>query len=707
MKADKTILEFLKSGKNEEILNIDNEQIKVSSVELKHGLKLIFRHTSDNYDNLLLQETKSPLFIVDKDGEILFMPKSRGYNSYRWLNNDNKFIDHLTEEDRQRISSMELKIANECFTILKENLSIIDKKILETIDLEEYREDAIKRFKEKQELTFPLQASDIIFNQDIIADYFYDKKSLSQNIFSCLSQRKLYEYERYIAHKECIRQYKKALESNPELKGLNDICTAVNGSVQSFTIHYTNLKGEHKKHSFKKNVSKMDLVNKTILNHQVLDTIPIESIDKITWRNDVLYDAKKYDKLKFSEEQTASRFILLGHSDDVKSIHFDNEKIMTSVILTNPVFMDMSSPRLLSSNDFIINLMKNIKSESNQFLANCMPGLDFYELRSNFLSKKYIFLHTSPVLKNTKEFIMNYLNVCGDNDYNSHYNIGFGTGPTSYTKDFFDCITPFTTSFEFCKFLIENAGVEKIIDLIPEEFVNKDKMIETLQGVKEKSRYSFRIYDKINSIENLQKLFDEREIRQSLCYLHDNVLKNREFILDNITPSSNPLTTSVIYDLYYKDEEIIDKIINTINHESDCKKFLNYAHIRTTDSFEIFQLCNKNINFFSTLMADDVKIFMDGEFSDVESIDVSNNDINITTPNCVFNINRYGNITIINRENPDNKFSLNLFVTEIDYIQNTISEKLKENFKLRSRIFNSVVDETVSNYHKKDIEEER
>lgn len=676
MKIKKEILDIINSDKCITLSNMG--QLKLSSMKIKNDLNLVFYIKSDDFNNAFCEERKVPLLIINENNEIVYIKKER-------INYPIKIIDallekNITDVELKNINEQESNIIDAVFNLLKENLPILDAKILESIDLEPYRESAINKHKNRQEINFPIEKRHIILTPDLVSDYLCDSKNIKPNILSLLNDYNLSRYESYVAEKECIRQYIQQINDNPELKSLNDICSIIDKDIKSFVIHYHDLKQNDKKQVFKKNVTKIKTTNKSILNHQVLDTIPIELIDKITWGNKILYDKNNYIPLNFSKEETALRCLLLNHVDFLSSENLDNKDIMTKACLIKVDNMKYLSKKLKTDKDFILNIAKNIKNETNSLINDCTDR-SIYS-RTNYQTKMDVFVNSSPELKSQKSFIVSYINLFNKLDYNNHT-----FSNHTYVKELINSLKKFISSFEFCKLIVDKVGVgAEIINIIPEQFINKKEMIDILSE-KEKEHRNTQAYKKLNTVENLKSIYSDKEISDLLCFLHPNILDDRNFIYNYI--GANSLQNDSIINIYKEDTDIMDKIIS-ISNESGCALYLKYFGIKKTDSNKLFELCNKNIQFLPFLSDDDFKTFVEAELFEVESISVNNKHIILETSNCKFNI-KENEIYILNKDKPE--FT---DITYFPYIKQRLADILKEKFKTRSKIYNSIVNEILN-----------
>lgn len=710
MKLKQELIDFIKSEDKE--LFFDDERFPriITKEPLYGGYTLLLQESSSNLKNKLLSKTIAPLAIVDKNNEILYMPNSYKYNFANDVKNIAACSDNPEELKKEvdilyaQIMMLTKDIENEVFRILKEKLPLLDKQILSSINLDNYREKAIEKYKKKEEVEFPLSMNSISITQDLFVYYLADRSKLEANILDGISDYHFSNYEKYVAERECIRQYVEYIETNPDFKRQSDICSIIDGDKQSYAINYHDLKGNSKKYSFKKNVSRMTALNRTVLDYQVLDGIPIELIDTITWRSNILYDAKEYSKTKITEEETAIKLLLMGKVDEVASSHLDNEDIMIKVLTVNTTLLPKASNRLQNDINFIFNVMNNLEQNRSNFIQSCCS----YNAASTALysaSKQNVYSLLPDTLRKSKEFLVRYMNLLNPEEYNCHFS-HYGTiSGRPYSKTLEEDLSLYTSSYEFSKLILEKVGCNAyVINMIPNEFFERNEILKILKEKKELTKSNCTAYTKIDKIKNLEYIYTQDEIQKNICSLSNVILHNREFILKNITSSA--LQSDTIFNIYEHDAEVVDKLIANATTRFYCDKFINYAKIDKTDSIKMFELCSKNIAFLELLQDNDAKLFIDGELSEIENISVVEDLIKIRTPNCTLELSKNKNITILSNDDPDKKATMYRFNTAGKYLEEKVLEILQENFKLRSRLYESVVTEII--YENKDrICEER
>lgn len=707
MKLKQDFLDKIKLGEDFEYI-IDNKLSKIIVEPLENNYTLLLQYSSSNIKNKLIHTTISPLAILNDKDEIVYFPMASNYRVQNLLNSivqykdETKSLDEVTDF-RMKMSNFQTTMLDDLYDTLMKNLPLLNKKIIKSMDLEEYREKAIEKYKKKQDLEVPIAKTSIALTQDLLVYYITDKKKLEDNILDCLSDYSLANYERYVAEKECIRQYVEYIETNPDFKRQSDICAIIDGDKQSYAINYHDQKGNKLKHSFKKNISRMEALNKTVLDYQVLDKIPIELIDTISWRNNILFDSQNYSSTKISEEETAVKLGLLDKFDEINPKYLNDPKVMYQILMSNINAFKYMSPALQLDTDFIVKVMAGIKQEKSDFIDKCYSSEMSYTLR-NASSKKNIYTQLSPTLKKDKRLLIEYIKLLSEKEYGQQFSSPYPMYGSSFSKEFQDAISLYVSSYEFSKLLIDKVGFnEQIIDMIPEEFLNRQEMLDLLKEKMATYKTPCAAYKKMSSIKNLKFLYDDLQIKRNICMLSDEVLNDKKFVCDNL--SDYALSTDRIFNLYKYDEEVMDKLLVSFSSETHCQKYLDYSEISRSDSLKMFELCSKNIGFITRLSDDDKKIFIDGELSEIENVYVSiDNSINIVTPNCTLKIrSTRGNaaFSFVDNNNTNLEAWFSRYSNAGQHLETKVLEILQKNFKLRSKLYESVVDEVINNYKPK------
>lgn len=671
----------------------------VSLLFLEHldeNHNLISLVNSSNVKNKLCEQYITPIYIVDKDFNIEFIMDNWRTKAIHEHTIDGTPIE-ISEFSKDCLNLNTVINAKIQEKILSE-LSTLDEKILKTVDLEKYKEGAMRLYFDKRKPEFNLGRT-VQMDQNILIDFLDNKGELKRSVISALSDGHLAKYEEYVAQKEIIKQYEETLKTEPGLKNINAIINIVNNDKQSYSIKYHDMRGNAKKGQFKKNVTNLKMINNTIIKHNVLSTIPIELIDEISWRSTILYEKDKTCPFKYSDKDTAVRLALLEHVEDISPAMFHNPDFVIEAISQHARLLKVFPEESYNNKDIVLKIMKNIQQTSPDIMQQCLPNHNTWEHR-NHQTIFYIFQNLPNSLKTDKEFLKEYLPLHNGQlipMYTSY------AATSTYLEDLLKSIAPYLSDVKFAKIALESTGFDKrIVEATPDYVINDPEILNSILENK-KQGMNMAIFKKIQNIDDLEKIFEKNFIQSHICDLSPNILCNRKYIYNNITNSA--LMSDNIVSIYNEDTDMINKLFENAQYTDCCKTFLDVIY-PGADNIKIFELCSKNIFFYQLLKDDDKKIFIDGEMSDIENIHVDLTNIQITTPNCKIEIDPYGTIHIENKERPGEKCVMKASRGYDEYLEEKVIEALKDKYRLRSKIFDSVIRETLEN-HVTSREEER
>jgi hypothetical protein len=348
MKVKKEIQEFYK--KNEKMAILDTTH-RLDFEEI--GNYILFSVVSSNdFNNKFENVERFPLVLTDKNLEVKFLKRINF-----WKNRECMYylVDKEQSAEIDEVSTgVESFMRNKVYDILKEVLPALNPEIIKNMDESDYMDYAINEYKNKRELRYPLSSSSVQLTPEIVIMCLENDPKLKDKALMALSDTSIESYETYICRTECQRRYLERLEKNPKTKQLSDLISAIEEDKKSFTIHYHDLAGKQLKDTFKKNISNMDKINKTILTYEVFNKIPVELIDKITWRSDVLYDASNYSDIEVDKVNTGIKCCLLGNKSlvpfDLKCNKDLAYKVLTFKSLLIICFLPPALLFLLKSN---------------------------------------------------------------------------------------------------------------------------------------------------------------------------------------------------------------------------------------------------------------------------------------------------------------------------------------------------------------------
>lgn len=694
MKINEEIKNFLDSSDTFLKRETDSEQIKFSKENLQDGYKLLYIHNKYNSKNKFSSENVIALCLFNKNNEPIYTPDNGwGYGLSNLLNT-------IVEDDNERYelktNSLQLSntIKDEISKFADSEIKILNPQILTEKNIKNYKEEAIKKYKNNNNVENPIQKQNICITPESIITYLENPKDLNKCLLDCLPDSTIEKYEKYVLYNKCIEEYKEEIENNPKLQKINAILEVLNGDKQSYNINYHTPNGAIKKENFKKNISNMRFINKTMLDYEVLLNIPIEFIDTITWRNNILFDSKNYPKSTFTKDESTIRYGLLNSTHDLGYI---NDNIAFTLCNVCPCYINDIDASFLNNKEFILKLIKNVDNipdKYEDFLTKCV---DDSWTKKQYRYKTYFYSKATTTVQTDKDFLENYIETFKSTEYNSHLSYY----DKDYVENFGNAIKKYINDYDFTKLVLNKVGANKdIIDLIPKRFIEMPDTIKILANHSQQA-YAFK---RITSLTNLRSVYSNHDIRKHLCDLNFNILNNRDFVKDNIT--SFALNDTTILELYGEDREIMDKIIKEVSTRRNVNTIIDFFKLEK-DPIKKFELASKNTLFLETLSDNDKEIFFDGELADIENINITNNEILITTANCNFKC--LNNRIFIYPKDYANDSNKNYYFDDETLLkaEEKIVEILKENYKLRSKLYVSVVNELTTKQKEKNKEVER
>lgn len=700
MKLKNEIMEQLKKQKVATV-SLQDRYAREPSISLiileslNENHNLISLVSSSNTKNKLCEQYITPLYMTDKNFNIEFL-----MDSWRTKTTHVQILDAPEEEilDFSRTcNSLNMAINTKIQEKILAELSTLDEQILKTVDLTKYEESAQRLFLDKKQPTFDLR-NIVQMDQNILMDFIDNDGELKRSVISALSDSHLARYEVYVAEKELLRQYQERLDTEPALKNINAIINIVNNDKQSYSIKYRDMRGNTKKGQFKKNVTNLKMINNTIVKHNVLSTIPIELIDEISWRSTILYKKDEAYPFEFSDKDTAVRLALLGHVDDISPAMFHNQDFVIDAISQHTRLLKVFPEESYNDRDIALKIMKKIEQTVPAMMNDCLTDHNVWEHRG-YQSIFYVFQNLPNAVKTDKDFLKEYLKLHNGQllpTYTSY------TMPKPYVDDLISCIAPYLSDVQFAKIALENTNFDKrIVATVPDYVINDPEILKSIMEHKKYTETNMEIFRKIQQISDLEKIFDKSFIQKNICELSGNILCSRAYIYDNIT--NDALYSDNILSIYSEDAEMINKLFEKAKYKECCKMYLDTVYPRA-DSIKIFELCSKNIFFYNLLKEDDKQIFIDGEMSEIENIYVTPVDIQITTPNCKITVDVHGSIEIENKEKPNEKCLAKTVHGDAEYFEEKIIEVLKDRYRLRSKLFESVINEMTLNYKAQETE---
>lgn len=698
MKPNKEILDFLNDSDNDSI-KITSKSKNVSFNIIKQKINtytLLYEIRSMNLHNRFIPQMINPIFLLDKDNEIVYAPDEfvcpgRGDIIFNITNDDLPETQNKLKTEVY-IKSAELKkeITKDVYKILTVELSSLDKKILDTIDLDYYKDEAIKKYKSGEKIIFPIQEDNILLSPEAIITYLEDKSKLKNIVFDCIDDELFKKYEKYVAENKCIDDYIKKLETNPLFTRQSAMQAIIENDKQSYSITYHDQTGKCYKESFKKPSDKINLITH-IYDYNLFNGIPIELIDKITWKNTVLYDTTKYEPITITEKETAKRLFSLNKIPLIAPKYKVDKDVLKAAIIERPTYFNCIPYELKHDEDFILDIMKDIKVTGKTLQEITNTSL-YFARRRPIQTKCFIFEHLDKYLINDKNFLTKYLNLLSYD--------GFQLGSDKYKNEILSAMIKYTKSYEFSKLCINAIGIDKdLFGIIPEEFLNRKNMLDFLKNVEHEQgkkdhtldvKLSKTLLPYLTNIENLEYMFDDETIKNNIAYVHDDVLIKRDYIFDHL--SKNALSNNRIITQYSKDKDMINKIVEYTD-EDQVINVLNLLGVGAYDSVRKFELCSTNIVFLSELSKEEMMIFMEGELEDIENITTKEENIIITTPNCILNLNG-SNISISNK-NSTNFYEFPRKGAYKDNLKDVINDILHKKYKLSSTKYEAAVAEVI------------
>ena len=477
-----------------------------------------------------------------------------------------------------------------------------EDEILKDFDLSIYDERVEKMYINEQSADIYI---DFEFNVtlDSLIEYNKDKEKFIENIAKKEIENNREEMTKQITLKTALNQYKEKLLHDPlatRRQAILDILN--NGKYKNFKIKYmapnnTILNTGYSKDSCSYRRTRGDLISDNKFNE-----IPIKSIQQILWGRSILYDTNEFDKLEYPIDEHIDDFFELNITNQFPKEYYSDKNFVRRLLDNNYIDLYLVDKDLALDQNFILEFL----NETHKFSA--IPHLN------KEIFKDDNFINTIlDLLNKNKDTLKKYEIECI---------------LTNLPDDIYD-------NLEFVLKICDIIDYDniKVLDKISDEVFNDNEFISYINSKGQKLTATTTLIEKVKNVDNLQNLFDRTSLQKNIQYFNDDILEDRDFILDILQDCSkvNKYILShntKIVELYADDKAILNLIAASV-HPNQVKTFMDVAKVDTTDKSRLFELASLNNGFFKVLDAIDLEIYLTGEAAGIEDISIKKDCANI------------------------------------------------------------------------------
>ena len=597
MKIKNKYKDFLESDKLN--LTVDNPrssyqmiQINLFKIPLKDDCGWAVYSTS-HLLNGINDNSFNYLFSIDKDFNIIHMEPSyriKNYIEFLFDIENTSEIDELSTNMKEKFNTLK----DDYLEALKVGLQKYDEEFYEEYNYDNYIYDVKQEFlrPNQNKLIHPIdKINDVNITTDLIVDFI--KNEIEKNIDNYISEGLLNKYKKYLLFSKAYQQYKNELLKQPDsniAKQLTDILR--DDKYKSFKINYNEPNGEQNAITYKKKSNYGNQYANIMNNESILD-IPISSISKITYRNNVILE----NKIKKDKKELAIDFLKPPHPrylDIIKA--FPKDKDIAFKII-NDYFKKFHSIKIYNNLDdsikFDVNFLDNTFKWLCEYKKNTTLFLSFSEMDFRILSNydlvSCIFKYFDNFTIDTQQWFLDSICNYVDDDF--------------FNESLFINITKVVSN-------INKNFLEHFKDI---EF--NDDIIEAIKESKNPSILNFAL-SAIKDEETFDKLFTIEYAKGRLNLFNDDLF-NEKHLIKRIVQSKNMYYTEDIIEKY-KYSNIRADLSNMVFDKGTMDHFLK--KMEPISEADIFEFVSVNPLFVSCFNKEQCEVFFEAEMDDIKEI---------------------------------------------------------------------------------------
>ena len=582
MTLSEQILDFIKSDKLYEEINLKNDSIKLFKEQKENNIS--FLYIDDNNSSFL---SKYKYIGTFKDGKCLHFNET--------LNIDLSDLDlsKSTTEEIFNINNPEDNIDFKEIFIKFMNKTYNSESFIKNAS-ERSKEDAKSKAKhivfyndnhEKETNRILDYQLNYYIDKDVILGYLLKNKSLLNKAFA----RFWAENESLIETYFLIKKYIKEIKDEPLYETKTKIAKAVKDleEKEEINIVYTELDG-----SIKKVSKKMTHVNFAFnINDGIFLDIPIISIKELSIKDKLIYEMKE----DFSKEEKLNALLKLIKSKrfkiEIPTSAYNDKFFLTQIIKENLRYADKIPKKFYKDTDLLVEI-SNIIIEKDGIISEFMP-VDIFE-NKDFLDA----LADNLIENNKKANFLYFFNYIDANKLN-----------IEEIKKYYSAL--------------DNMARITFLDKIDEKILNSEEFYKFIKKDFKNNKEPYipfkeSLAKKIKSEELLSLFFNPKTLINSFDELNDYHKTNKDFIIFLINQIKeqriNPYGMHGVLEYYQNNDLIIDNLAKIMSGSTS--DFLNFANIRNQK--RISELASLNITFLSELNENETKEFIENSICSYE-----------------------------------------------------------------------------------------
>lgn len=680
MKLNEKYIDFIRSNQNNKKFYLKKEGDEFNSIILsKKSLKnkdfeAIYYTSKDGHNDFSGYSTNYAFTINKKTLDILHVSS---FNIRNHL--DVNFFDSYDYSELYNKEHFLDDVSYRVLNLLEQKLEDNKEEFLKTINLDDYKEEILQRYKSK---TSPKKIySEIILSVDFntINDFYTDKdKFIEDKVNYFFNKNYINTYKKYIAIEKGYEDYLNFLENDDLGNIKNSLIDIINNSkYKNIKINYTTPNGKMSVIEFSKPEKYyLDDIKTNILTYNNISEIPIKAIDSVTWGRSTLYslsnEVKK--KINYTEKEKIEDFINLKHTNGYPDY-----------VYSDPVYIQKIYEKTNSS---ILKKIPKSLYNNKEFME------DFITKNNTDVCEIFLTLKNSDLMKD-KNFIDFTLNLISKENYIWNAIISqISELDTSILNDL-------ERAKKILQIMNKDGFNKKLYNIILPKF-NKDILNdnEIINLLKQSNEISSELIPLFNKSESLLALFDIKSLQSNISYIDDDLLIKDKALLMTILDDmdivsgrrlfANNLNNYINY--YKNDDEVMNKVIKVINGEKSINRMLAILKLHPQyDKEKIYELSSLNINFLKVLNEEDIHLYFQDESSElVDLVSIGENNITVEAPFGSFNFkfSYHNDPTISYKDFNGHIFNIGYQFKDIkDYCLDFLNSKFPEHHQPELKLF--------------------